>query len=206
MDVGGRTSLGDVRTALHARTGLPAEHQALSRAGGGPVLADDARLLSEYGIGAEASLQLNGRLLGGGGKKKAKIMPKVKALERYKLPTSFLCIFCDHKTVSVKMCVPLSRPGSAPPKPPFTPSRGCRGAVTSGRRSGRSTAQPAAPSSRASSTVRSAPLSLACLPVFLFPLFLNSWPGRARAEPDGREAGGGRGGAGRGRRRKLVAF
>ena len=128
MDVGGRTSLGDVRTALHARTGLPAEHQALSRAGGGPVLADDARLLSEYGIGAEASLQLNGRLLGGGGKKKAKIMPKVKALERYKLPTSFLCIFCDHKTVSVKMCAPLLSPRLRAPRSPRSRLRAGAGA------------------------------------------------------------------------------
>ena len=38
-----------------------------------------------------------------GGKKKAKIMPKVQALEKHKLPSAFLCIFCDHKAIAVKI-------------------------------------------------------------------------------------------------------
>jgi hypothetical protein len=106
LDVDGEDSLGSVRAALRERTGLPAEELLLSTCGGA-VLAGDARSLSEHGIGAEASLQLGGRVLGGGGKKKAKIMPKVQALEKHKLPNSFLCIFCDHKTIGVKMCVRL---------------------------------------------------------------------------------------------------
>jgi hypothetical protein len=99
-------SIGSVRAALHARTGLPVEELLLS-ACSGAVLADDARTLAEHGIGAEASLQLRGRLLGGGGKKKAKIMPKVQPLEKHKLPSTFLCIFCDHKSIGVRMCVAL---------------------------------------------------------------------------------------------------
>eukprot|EP01048_Picozoa_sp_COSAG05_P031355 COSAG05_NODE_11406_length_515_cov_0.617788_2_plen_46_part_01 len=34
-------------------------------------------------------------------------MPKVQPLEKHKLPTSFICLFCDHKTCSVSMCAAL---------------------------------------------------------------------------------------------------
>ena len=106
LDVSGEESVGGVRTALQLRTGLPLEELVLSTSSG-QVLGDDSRSLAEHGIGPEASLQLGGRLLGGGGKKKAKIMPKVQPLEKHKLPSTFLCIFCDHKSIGVKMCAPM---------------------------------------------------------------------------------------------------
>ena len=107
LDVDAEGSVGSIRTALRLRTGLPIEELVLTTCSGA-LLADDARSLAEHGIGAEASLQLGGRLLGGGGKKKAKIMPKVQPLEKHKLPSAFLCIFCDHKSIAVKMCVPCA--------------------------------------------------------------------------------------------------
>lgn len=106
LEVAADESIGGVRAVLHARTGLPVEELVLSTSSG-TVLADDARSLAHHGIGADASLQLGGRLLGGGGKKKAKIMPKVQPLEKHKLPSTFLCIFCDHKSIGVRMCAPL---------------------------------------------------------------------------------------------------
>lgn len=107
LDVDAEGSVGTIRAALRLRTGLPIEELVLTTCSGA-VLVDDARSLAEHGIGAEASLQLGGRLLGGGGKKKAKIMPKVQPLEKHKLPSAFLCIFCDHKSIAVKMCVPCA--------------------------------------------------------------------------------------------------
>eukprot|EP01047_Picozoa_sp_COSAG01_P046803 COSAG01_NODE_4423_length_5036_cov_22.765445_2_plen_130_part_00 len=65
---------------------------------------DPTWTLAQCGVAAEATLELTGQVRGGGGKKKkAKVMPKVKPLEKTRCPTVFLCLFCDHKTVTAKM-------------------------------------------------------------------------------------------------------
>eukprot|EP01052_Picozoa_sp_SAG31_P022002 SAG31_NODE_1730_length_7424_cov_28.201911_2_plen_134_part_00 len=97
--VGGVLHEIEIRTNGH----FPAADTVLCT--GVAVLANTPNLsLSAVGVANGTTLTAGRRLKGGGGKKKAKVMPKVVAREKRHLPTKFACPFCDHHTVECKMC------------------------------------------------------------------------------------------------------
>ena len=100
------TTVGDLRAAVQARAGIPNAQLRLQNAA---RTLQDTQTLAESGVANESTLYLGGLIRGGGGKKKRKIMPKVQPLEKTRLPTTFLCLFCDHKTCWCKMCGRLPR-------------------------------------------------------------------------------------------------
>jgi hypothetical protein len=107
MDVESNSTVGAVRLAAEARAGVSAMHSRLLLTCRGAVL-HDAGTLADYGVDSESTLHLGGRVNGGGGKKKQKVMPKVQPLEKNKLPSVFICLFCDHKSCSCQMCAPAA--------------------------------------------------------------------------------------------------
>jgi hypothetical protein len=101
LEVGTTDTVGWIRECVAERTGLRAANMVLTS--GTAVLSECTQTLDTMGLSNGSVLCARGRLLGGGGKKKAKVMPKVVAKERIALPTTFLCPFCDHKTISCRM-------------------------------------------------------------------------------------------------------
>lgn len=124
LSVNIRDSVASVMQAVERRSGLAAAEMVLCS--GWSMLADPTISLSAAGIMDGGTLRAGGRLLGGGGKKKAKVMPKVVAREKRHLPNTFVCPFCDHHTIACSMYVaPPIPPQRPPPSPPPRWPRAC---------------------------------------------------------------------------------
>ena len=104
MNVCASDSVAAVMQAVEKRTQgrHPAAEMVLCS--GSLVLADKLHSsLGAAGVANGTTLRVGRRLRGGGGKKKAKVMPKVVAKEKRHLPSSFTCPFCDHHSVICSM-------------------------------------------------------------------------------------------------------
>lgn len=76
LDLAAGATVADVKAAVEARQGVAAAAQRVLFAGA--PLADDAALLSELGVGADATLLIALRLAGGAKKRKKKTYTKPK--------------------------------------------------------------------------------------------------------------------------------